>query len=189
MNLKTVLPQEAVAILRNGGVGVMPTDTVYGVVAKATNKEAVERLYALKQRERKPGTIIASSTEQCISLGIPEEYLRKVEKYWPNSLSVVLPLTGEFAYIHQGVGTVAVRVVADENLRAILEQTGPLVTSSANHPGKPGSVNVEEAWDYFKDTVDFYVDGGDLTGREPSTIIRLDANREIEVLRPGAVRL
>lgn len=180
---------EAVAILNQGGVGVLPTDTVYGVVAKATNKQAVERLYALKQRERKPGTIVAASVEQLVGLGIAAHDLEVGTKYWPASLSIILPLVGEFSYIHQGIGTVAVRVVVDERLRGVLVQTGPLVTSSANHPGKPEAKSVQEARDYFGDKVDFYVDGGDLSGRAASTIIRVGDGGKIEIIRVGAVKL
>lgn len=175
--------------MNQGGIGVLPTDTVYGVVAKATNKQAVERLYALKQRERKPGTIVAASVEQLVGLGIAAHDLEVGRKYWPASLSVILPLKGELSYIHQGVGTVAVRVVADERLRVVLRQTGPLVTSSANHPGKPEATTVQEAVNYFGDRVDFYVDGGNLAGRAASTIIRVDDNGNTEIIRDGAVKL
>lgn len=181
--------EEAAAILLHGGVGVLPTDTVYGVVANATERVAVERLYALKRRERKPGTLVAASVEQLERLGVAKEHLQKVARFWPGSVSAVLSLHGAHGYLTQGVGTIAMRVVADERLKRILEQTGPLVTSSANHPGKPGSVNVQEAWDYFGNEVDFYVDGGDLSGREPSTIIRITDAGGIEVLRAGAVKL
>jgi len=71
----------------------------------------------------------------------------------------------------------------------VLEQTGPLVTSSANHPGKPGSVTIREAIDYFDGRVDFYVDGGDLSGRAPSTIIKITDSGSIEIIREGAVKL
>lgn len=178
----------AIELLNKGGVGVLPTDTVYGVVAKATHKNAVERLYKLKHRERKPGTIVAASTEQLINLGISEDYLKIGEIYWPGSLSMVLPLEGPYGYLHQGLGTIAVRVVADERLRGVLLQTGPLVTSSANHPGEPEATTTQEAINYFGDNVDFYVDGGDLSGRKPSTIIRSN-NGVIEVIRAGAVKI
>lgn len=189
MEQRIFTDEQATAILNEGGIGVLPTDTVYGVVAKATNQRAVERLYALKQRERKPGTIVARSVRQLINLGISEKYLKFGEKYWPGSLSVILPLEGEYAYIHQGVGTVAVRVVSDERLRSMLQQTGPLVTSSANHPGKPEASSVQKGVDYFGDKVDFYVDGGDLSGRKPSTIIRITNDGNSEIIRDGAVKL
>lgn len=188
MEQKIFTSGQAVDILKKGGVGVMPTDTVYGVVASATNDRAVERLYALKQRERKPGTLVAASLDQLRQLGVSERYFEKLAAYWPGPLSAILPVGDEFAYLHQGVGDIAIRVVADKQFRYILEQTGPLVTSSANHPGKPGAVNVNQAWDYFNDQVDFYVDGGDLSDRAPSTIVRI-TNGDLEVLRDGAVKL
>lgn len=177
---------EAILILQAGGVGVMPTDTVYGLVARAVDQAAVKRFYALKQREHKPGTVVAASVEQLIGLGVERQYLDRVGHLWPNPLSVETPLGENLAYLHQNTGREALRVVADEGLRRILEQTGPLVTTSANKPGEPGSVTIEEAWEYFGDKVDFYVDGGDLSDRAPSTIIRVTDNG-IEIIRQGAV--
>lgn len=184
--LKTT--DEAVAILLKGGVGVMPTDTVYGLVARAADEAAVARMYSLKRREHKPGTVIAASIDQLVELGVPRRYLTAVENLWPNSLSVEIPLGHRLTYLHQDTGRQGYRVVADESVRAVLEQTGPLVTSSANQPGEPGSTNIQQAIEYFHDTVDFYVDRGDLSGREPSTIIRV-VDDAIEVIRPGAVKI
>jgi L-threonylcarbamoyladenylate synthase len=179
----------ATARLLEGGVGVMPTDTVYGLVARAHDPAAVARLYALKKREHKPGTVIAASIEQLIALGVEERYLRRVEQWWPASLSVETPLGPHLAYMHQETGREGLRVVADERMRRILEQTGPLVTSSANQPGEPSSNTIEEAYAYFGETVDFYVDGGDLSGRAPSTLIALSEDGEITVIRAGAVNI
>lgn len=189
MNDKVVSIDQAVAILNQGGVGVMPTDTVYGLVARAKDPSAVARMYALKERDHKPGTVIAASTQQLIDLGVPEDHINKVKKWWPNPLSVETPLGKNLSYLHQDTGRQGFRVVADEKIRSILEQTGPLVTSSANHPGKPGSVNVSEAIDYFGDRVDFYVDGGNLDGRVPSTLIKITDTGSIEIIRDGAVKI
>ena len=181
--------EEAIASLLAGGVGVMPTDTVYGLVARAVDRTAVAKFYGLKQREHKPGTVIASSVEQLVKLGVQERYLRRVEQWWPNALSVEMPLGGELGYLHQDTGRQAFRVVADERVRKVLELTGPLVTTSANQPGEPGAVNLREAQDYFVTRVDFYLDGGDLSGRAPSTIIGLADDGTITVYRQGAVQL
>ena len=156
----------AIERLLAGAVGVLPTDTVYGLVARAQDKHAVKRLYALKRREHKPGTVIAASVEQLLELGVEERYLRRVEQWWPASLSVETPLGPSLAYMHQETGREGLRVVSDERMRRILEQTGPLVTSSANQPGEPGSNTIEEAYAYFGHTIDFYVDGGNLAGRQ-----------------------
>ncbi len=185
---KVTSTDQAIKILLKSGVGVMPTDTVYGLTARAADPIAVGRLYSLKNRDHKPGTVIAASVEQLVELGIPRRYLTAVQHLWPNSLSVEIPLGERLTYLHQDTGRQGYRVVADKNVRAILEQTGPLVTSSANKPGEPGSTDIQQAIDYFGDDVDFYVDGGDLSGRAPSTIVRV-VDDAIEVIREGAVKI
>jgi L-threonylcarbamoyladenylate synthase len=189
MKTRIVSLDQAIEQLKKGDVGVMPTDTVYGLVARAEDPSAVARMYALKDRNHKPGTVIAASADQLVSLGVPEDHVNKVKKWWPNPLSVETPLGDNLSYLHQDTGRQGFRVVADATVRGVLEQTGPLVTSSANHPGKPGSVTVQEATDYFGDAVDFYVDGGDLTGRAPSTIVKITDDGSIEVIRQGAIHI
>jgi L-threonylcarbamoyladenylate synthase len=174
------------ALLTGGAVGVMPTDTIYGLAALARDREAVEKLYRLKKRERKPGTVIAADVAQLMSLGVNESMLHSVEHLWPDSLSIVIPAAEELAYLDQGMG-LAVRIPKDEQLRAVLSKVGPLVTSSANHPGQPPANTITEAQAYFGENVAFYVDGGDLSGRPPSTVVRLHENGQLEVLRQGAV--
>lgn len=167
----------------------MPTDTVYGLVARAHDAVAVTRLYALKKRERKPGTLVAASINQLRDLGVPENLLKRVEHFWPGPISIILPIGKKFAYLHQGVGDIAMRVPAEPKFQKILQATGPLVTSSANHPGAPGSVTVQEAIDYFGNSVDFYVDGGNLSGQPASTIIKVSEDNSIEIIREGAVKV
>jgi L-threonylcarbamoyladenylate synthase len=174
---------------RHGSIGVIPTDTVYGVVARAADAEAVERLYQLKKREKKPGTLIAASISQLEELGLKHRYLKAVEQYWPGAVSVVIPVSDPaLAYLHQDKLSLAVRIPADKKLQALLKKTGPLLTSSANHPDEPVATTIKQAKDYFAGQVDFYADGGDLSGRQPSTIIRI-VDDAVEVLRPGAVKI
>jgi L-threonylcarbamoyladenylate synthase len=169
-----------------GAIGVIPTDTVYGVVARAADQTAVTRLYALKSRHNKPGTIIAASIDQLVELGIPRRYLTAVEQFWPGAVSVEIP--HDIAYLHQGTGRQAFRIPADQALRDFLLKTGPLQTSSANPPGLPPANTVAEARKYFGDTVDFYVDGSDLSKAQPSTIIRI-VDDAIEIVRQGSVKV
>ena len=176
---------ELVNSLMRGEVGVLPTDTLYGLVARIANPDAVERLYALKHREKKPGTTIAASVDQLQELGIDAALLDKLRPYWPAPLSIVLPLGPELQHLHQGVGESPFRVVADEALSMLPEQTGPLVTSSANQPGEPPAQTLHEAQAYFGDHIDFYVDGGNIGDRPPSTIARMGDNG-LEILRQGA---
>src|ERR1700694_5603971 len=106
-----------------GSVGVIPTDTVYGIVARAEDREAVKRLYALKARENKPGTIIAADMAQLEELGFKHRYLKAVEQYWPGALSVIVPLSDpNLAYLHQGKMSVAVRLPDNVPLNKMLKQ-------------------------------------------------------------------
>lgn len=179
--------KEVVSVLRRpGAVAVIPTDTVYGVVARAADVQAVERLYALKHRDHKPGTIIAASIDQLVELGIPRRYLTAVQQFWPGPVSVETP--HDIDYLHQGTGRQALRIPDDPALVELLQQTGPLQTSSANLPGEAPATTVAEAKAYFGDAVDVYVDGGDLSGRLPSTIIHI-VDDAIEVIRQGAVHI
>ena len=179
---------EIVGLLNNGAVGVLPTDTIYGVVASAHNSDAIKRVYTVKHRQDKPGTIIAASSDQLVALGIPRRYLRAVEQFWPNPISVVIPLGADHQDLHLGKGSIACRIPNKPVLLELLAQTGPLVTSSANLTGEQPATNLLEAQDYFGDEVDFYVDGGDLSDQKPSTIIRI-VDDAVEVLREGAVRI
>lgn len=180
-------PPVAAGVLA-GQVGIIPSDTVYGLIASAKNEAAVTRLYELKAREHKPGTLIAASVEQLVELGIKRRYLKAVERYWPGAVSVVVPCGPELGYLHQGKNSLAVRIPNDQKLLQLLQQTGPLMTSSANQPGEPPANTVEEAKHYFGDQPDFYADGGDRSGRKPSTVIRV-IDDAIEVIRQGAVEI
>jgi L-threonylcarbamoyladenylate synthase len=179
---------DAAKILLGGGVGIMPTDTVYGLVARAEDVKATTRLYSLKNRENKPGTVIAANIDQLINLGVSKQLLQAVEHLWPNPISIVINLSDKLDYLHQNAGSMPFRIVANKQLSQFLVSTGPLVTSSTNEPGQPVSNTIQEAKNYFNDQVDFYIDGGNLSGRPPSTIIKIN-DGSVEVLRQGAFNI
>jgi L-threonylcarbamoyladenylate synthase len=178
---------EHVALLvKPGAVGVMLTDTIYGLVARATDQAAVTRLYGLKDRHEKPGTLIAANSEQLEELGIKHRYLSGVMQFWPGQVSVIIPCGPELAYLHQGISSLAVRITDDPRVVSVLERTGPLLTSSANQPGEPPAHSVREAEAYFGNSVDFYSDGGTVSDALASTVIRI-IDDSIEIVRQGAV--
>ncbi len=179
---------QLIDLLLDGHVGVLPTDTIYGLVALASDQEAVKRLYSLKHREQKPGTVVAANVQQLVSLGLDEQTLAAAAHLWPNPISIIVPCKTELNYLDLGKGSLAVRIPDQSDLNRLLEMTGPLLTSSANHPGEPQANNPEEAEGYFGDAVDFYVNGGDLSGHPPSTVARLTEGH-LEVLRQGAVAI
>lgn len=181
--------QRLVKMLNAGAIGVIPTDTVYGLVGKASKSKAIKRLYAVKEREHKAGTTIGASINQFQALGFPYEPLAHANRYWPASLSVVIDATNVAGYLKADRSALPVRIPDSPQLLELLTRTGPLMTTSANHPGEPTATNIRQAMDYFGDSVDFYVNAGDLGDRPPSTIIGIDDYGRITVHRQGAVNL
>jgi L-threonylcarbamoyladenylate synthase len=177
-----------VELIAKGAVGVLPTDTVYGLVGSATLPPTAERVLEAKGRQYKPGTLIAANTEQFVALGIKPRYLKAVEQFWPGAVSVVLPMGPELKHLHGGALSLPVRIPNQPELLNLLKKTGPLITTSANRPNKPTAVTIAEAQAIFGDKVDFYVDGGDLSNRQPSTILRI-VDDAIEIIREGAVKI
>lgn len=179
---------ELIKMIKAGKVGVIPTDTIYGLVASATNKKAASNVLNVKGRPNKPGTLVASSTEQLVNLGIKRRYLTAVKQFWPGGVSVVMPMPENLDYLHIGKKTLPVRIPDNKAVLDLLNKVGPLITTSANLPDQKPSTNLRDAKGYFGDNVDFYVDGGDLSDRDASTIIRV-IDDAIEILRQGTVKL
>lgn len=171
---------------KQGEIAVIPTDTVYGVVARVADPQAVARLYRLKRREGKPGTLVAANVDQLVAMGIKRDDLAAATELWPGAVSIITPCGGDLRYLHQGTDSLAIRIPDDPWLLELLAQTGPLLTSSANQPGEPPATTVAEAKAYFGDEVSWYEDGG-IVNREPSTVIRV-VDSVIEVVRLGAVK-
>ncbi len=179
---------ELVTLIKTGAVGVLPTDTIYGLVASASNAKSAEMVLSVKGRKNKPGTLLASSVEQLENLGIKHRYLTAVMQFWPGPISVILPVPDNLDYLHVGQKTLPVRVTDDKRLVKLLNKTGSLITTSANLPNKKPAENLAEAKKYFGQKIDFYVDGGQVSSGPPSTIIRI-IDDAIEVVREGAVKI
>lgn len=185
--LFTSVNDELINILKSGGIGVLPTDTVYGLVARASDPAAIKKLYDAKKRISQPGTLIASSIDDLAKLGLDTGQLALAARFWPGQVSVVVNATGAAAYLKQTRQSLAVRIPDSSALLQLLARIGPLMTTSANAPGEPTAATIAEAKAYFGDKIDFYVDGGTIIGDRPSTIIGFDEHSQITVFRRGAV--
>jgi len=177
--------------LRRGGVGVIPTDTIYGLAGLALNKKTVARIYKLRRRDpKKPFIILISSLKDLRSFGVhlTAKDKRALARLWPNSVSIVLPCSNKkFAYLHRGTGTLAFRYPKIKWLKELLLTTGPLISTSANFEGEPAAKTTTEAKIYFGEALDFYIDAGKQNGK-PSTVVSLRKGK-LTVLRQGAVKL
>lgn len=184
-----MMDSKNIEILKNGGVGVIPTDTVYGLACSALSQKALERMFIIKGREpNKPPVVIISDQKDLEKFGVALTSFEKqfVSKYWPGPVTIIFKIKSDLNYLDQGMG-LAIRLPASESVRKFLKETGPLATTSANHPGQPIAKNVEEAKKYFGDKVDFYEDGGELDS-PPSTLVRITGDK-VEILRQGVVTI
>jgi L-threonylcarbamoyladenylate synthase len=177
-------------ILRAGGVVVVPTDTVYGLLADATNAAAVRKLFAIKKRpEEKAFPIFVRdiATARWYAY-ISDAKARFLEKVWPGAVTAVfhhkekLPpiLTG-------GLGTLGIRVPDHPFLMRLLRDLDfPLAQTSANISAKPPAKNIEEIKQYFdhrETQPDLVVDAGDIKGQS-STVVDLTREKPL-ILRSG----
>jgi L-threonylcarbamoyladenylate synthase len=178
-------------IIKKGGVGVLPTDTLYGIVGSAFSKIAVDKIYDLKSRsERKSLIILISSIDDLKKFGveITETAEKFIKKYWPGKVSIVFPFHNpKLFYLDKMNGTLAFRLPKKGDLINLIKETGPLVAPSANPEGVTPAEDIDEARAYFDDKIDFYVDGGKIES-EPSTLVKIDGDK-IEILREGATKI
>lgn len=176
--------KKIVQILKKGGIGVLATDTLYGIVGSALLPQTVERVYRLRRRDpKKPMIILIGSVEDLreFDVRLSRGVIGKLQKIWPAKVSVVLPCPSpRFFYLHRGKKTLAFRLPAKKNLIALLKKTGPLAAPSANIEGLPPARNIKEARKYFGDKVDFYKRGS--VSGQPSRIIKFQ-NGQMAVVR------
>ena len=166
--------------LKSGKIGVIPTDTIYGIVSSALNRKSVLKLYKIRKRNLKKPMIVLISSIKDLDLFNVKIDKRKIKKYWPGRLSIVFPVK-KFDYLHRGRKSLAFRLPKNKYLIDLLRISGPLVAPSANIEGKEPAQTVEEAKKYFGDKIDFYLDAGKLKSKT-SKIISLERGL-VEVVR------
>ncbi|MDO8442794.1 MAG: L-threonylcarbamoyladenylate synthase [bacterium] len=199
-------------ILKSGGVGVIPTDTIYGIVGSALNKKTVEHIYKLRKRDfKKPMIILISSVDDLKLFGINIGLQTKIilSKIWPGKVSVILPCPSDlpvrspakegalceggpcknnkFSYLHRGANSLAFRFPKNKKLINFIKKTGPLVAPSANWEGYKPAKTIKEAAKYFKSRIEFYIDLGTKKSL-PSTLIEINRGK-VALIREGAVSI
>ncbi len=157
-------------------VGVLPTDTIYGLSASVFSKKAVEKIYQLKKRSKnKPLIILISSLDdlEIFSVVLDDFTKNQLNKIWLGKVSVILEChNSEFDYLYCGGDNLAFRMPDYKPIQEILKKTGPIVSTSANIEGQPFARNISEAQKYFGGEVDFYLNAGELDS-QPSKVLRI----------------
>lgn len=175
---------QIVKTILEGGTVVIRTDTLYGILALASNQTAVEKVYDIKQRNK---------TKQCIVLladahDAPAHH-KEIDEHSTQAqtpTTVVVPSTTEPDWLLRGSATIAYRVTREPLLKEVIRQTGPVIAPSANPESRDPAYTIEEAKAYFGDAIDLYVDGGEVPREiHASKIVELDVSGAEKILRQG----
>lgn len=187
--------QEALRVLRAGGVIVYPTDTVWGIGCDATNEEAVCKIYALKRREDSKSMLVLLD-----GAGKLQGYVEKVPDAAWDLLECTLDSDGQvrpMTIIYPNAknlarnliaedGSVGIRITQEPFSKALCEQLRrPIVSTSANISGEPTAANFRQISQEVLDAADYvcHYRRNDETKKKPSSIIKLGTNNEIEIIR------
>lgn len=178
--------------LLQGGLVVMPTETVYGLAADATNSDAIEKIYTLKNRPRfNPLIVHVESIEMAQSIAVCNSQAQSLMMaLWPGPLTVILPLRmnhGLSPLVTAGLDTVAVRMPAHPVAQALIRGTKrPLAAPSANPSGRLSPTQALQVARYFDQEALFILAGGTSKVGIESTILDLGENVP-KILRAGAI--
>lgn len=180
----------AAALLRAGEIVAIPTDTVYGVAAVATNPNAVARLYAAKGRplDKSIPILIADASDlSIVATDINRLVRRLIAHFWPGGLTLILPKSSKVSSTVSRTPYVAVRLPDLELTREIIAAVGePLAVTSANRSGVPCSRTVEEVIAQLGGRVAGVVNGGPCADVVASTVLDCTTNPP-RIVRVGAV--
>jgi L-threonylcarbamoyladenylate synthase len=175
--------------LKEGGVIIAPTDTVYGMLADATNELAIKKLYKIKDRpEDKALPIFVRDINMAKELAvISQEQQSYLEKNWPGKVTTILERKDGINIFGIENKTIALRIPSYSFINLLLERINlPLSGTSANISGEPSSTKIDEILKQFENKEiqpDLIINAGDLEESQPSTIVDLK-EADIKIVRP-----
>ncbi|MDR1391307.1 MAG: threonylcarbamoyl-AMP synthase [Holosporales bacterium] len=183
--------ERAISILKQGGIVAAPTDTVYGLLANATNDLAVKKLYKIKNRSfSKPFVLLVNSIEMAKHLAdFSKEAADIAKHFWEfkkKALTVILPVKNASRLITAERSTIAIRIPNHKlSLELIRGLSSPIVATSANLSGKNTSDSFEMVKNDFKDKIPLIIDGGKCKN-VASTIVNL-SKKPFSIVRQGGI--
>ena len=177
----------AIETIKNGGIVVFPTDTVYGIGCDPYDQKAIKSIYQIKNRHHlKLFPILGLSKKELSEIAFFDERANKIaEKYWPGEITLVLKLKDEKLKKTLNLDEkIAVRAPNNECISSILKECKLIVGTSANISGTKSFRDPEECIKNISG-YDLFVDGGILPNKGESTVVEID--KEIRVLRKGNI--
>lgn len=181
----------AANILINGGIGIFPTDTVYGLGCNALNTEAINQLFVLKNRDySKPINVLISNLDMLTNLVANISYIEEVliRNFWPGALTIIFDKKDSVSNIlTSNLNTIGIRMPNNPIALELISKTNlPIATTSANISGNNPGIQLSDFYDDFKDKINFIIDFGNSKLQIPSTIVRVN-NNDVIILREGSI--
>lgn len=180
--------EKAVHVIKQGGIAIFPTDTIYGIGCDPYNKESVRRIYDIKSRDvSKPLPVLVYSKEIAERIAFFDKISKKIaERFWPGPLTIILRLTDDNLKESLSLtNKIAIRVPNHKCILALLKRCNLLVGTSANISGESSFTDPDECFEKLHD-YDIFVDGGTISSDAESTIIEVE-NEEIKIIREGVL--
>jgi L-threonylcarbamoyladenylate synthase len=164
----------AAKLVRSGKMIAFPTDTVYGIGACAFQREAIERIYQIKNRShQKAIPILLADLEDLREITPPlsPSAERLAERFWPGALTLILPLLPSLPDNISPSPTIGVRIPDHDSARSLIRVSGPLAATSANLSGEPPALTADQVRENLGDRVQLILDGGNAPGGVSSTVV------------------
>lgn len=181
----------AVDVLKNDGLIIFPTDTVYGLASSALSRKGVMKVYKAKQREfKKPLSVAFHSLAQAKKyVKFNKTALKLAKKFLPGPLTIILPMRHKLPKeLTFGSKNVGIRIPNSKvTLELIKEFKYPITATSANISGNKDPITTDDAIVQIGDKVDLILDGGRCKFKKPSTVVDVSTGY-INVLREGAIK-
>jgi len=189
MNLNKIDNANATSLLIKGELLLYPTETVYGMGCDATNLQAIQKIFEIKQRDQgKPLPILVDS------LAMLKKYVAEpnaietklIERYWPGPLTILFQSKGVLPKdIDAGTGKIAARISSHPIATQLVKELGrPLVSTSANLSEEPSALSPQDLARYFSSSNLSYLDGGVLKSSKGSTLVEVVEGR-VKIIRQG----
>ncbi len=178
-------------IIKNGGLVLFPTETVYGLGANGLDENAVKKIYKAKGREQDNPLILHVSNFDMVSKiakNITDIEYTLMKTFWPGPFTIILDRTEIVPdIVTAGLDTVGVRMPSGKIAKELISYAGvPIAAPSANISGRPSGTNISDIFEELSDKVDYIVDGGECEVGLESTVVRV-IDGIPNILRPGKI--
>jgi L-threonylcarbamoyladenylate synthase len=180
---------EAQITLRNGGLVVFPTDTVYGLAVPIYNQTGIDQLFEVKGRDyNKAIAVLIGSFDQLglLTTGFSVNAQKISNAFWPGALTLVVDIRAGLPPNLSPYPTIGIRMPNHPFALSLLKKSGPLATTSANISGGPNTTTALQVLEQLDGKIDLLIDGGQTPGVIPSTVV--DCTKpDLAILRQGSI--